>query len=93
MKMIIQCDFDGTITMEDMGIYLLDTFAKGDWHHWVEQYRDNKITVGEFNSRAFAMVRAAGAQTLTETGLTGHVAAPSIVATHPLDPGTGAGGR
>jgi 2-hydroxy-3-keto-5-methylthiopentenyl-1-phosphate phosphatase len=57
--MIIQCDFDGTLTVEDMGFYLLDTFAGGDWRQWLEQYRDNKITVGEFNSRAFATVRAA----------------------------------
>ena len=67
MTTIIQCDFDGTITMEDMGIYLLKTFAKGDWHYWVEQYRNNKITVSEFNSRAFAMVRAAKEELVAAT--------------------------
>jgi len=65
MKMIIQCDFDGTLTVEDMGFYLLDTFAKGEWRRWLQQYRDNKITVGEFNSRAFATVRAAKEELLT----------------------------
>jgi len=59
MKMIVQCDFDGTLTVEDMGFYLLDNFAKGDWRQWLEDYRDKKITVGEFNSRAFATVRTA----------------------------------
>ena len=59
MKMIIQCDFDGTLTVEDMGFYLLDTFAQGEWRRWLEQYRDKKITVGEFNSRAFATVKVA----------------------------------
>jgi len=59
MKMIVQCDFDGTLTVEDMGFYLLDTFAKGEWRRWLQDYRDKKITVGEFNSRAFATVRTA----------------------------------
>jgi len=67
MTMIIQCDFDGTLTVEDMGFYLLDTFAQGDWRQWLEQYRDNKITVGQFNSRAFATVRAAKKEMLAAT--------------------------
>jgi len=59
MSMIIQCDFDGTLTVEDMGFYLLDTFAEGEWRQWLQDYRDKKITVGEFNSRAFATVSTA----------------------------------
>ena len=56
--MIIQCDFDGTITEEDVSFTLLDTFAQGDWREWLQQYRENKISVGDFNVRAFAMVKA-----------------------------------
>jgi 2-hydroxy-3-keto-5-methylthiopentenyl-1-phosphate phosphatase len=67
MTMIIQCDFDGTLTMEDMGFYLLDTFAQGDWRKWLEQYRNDQITVGEFNSRAFATVRAAEEELVAAT--------------------------
>jgi len=67
MKMIIQCDFDGTLTVEDMGFYLLDTFARGDWRQWLQQYRDKKITVGEFNSRAFATVRTDKQELLAAT--------------------------
>jgi 2-hydroxy-3-keto-5-methylthiopentenyl-1-phosphate phosphatase len=67
MTTIIQCDFDGTITEEDMGFYLLDTFAQGDWRKWLEQYRDNKITVGQFNSRAFATVKAGREELLEAT--------------------------
>lgn len=67
MTMIIQCDFDGTLTVEDMGFYLLDTFAQGDWRKWLEQYRNDKITVGEFNSRAFATVRAAEEEMVAAT--------------------------
>ncbi len=62
--MIIQCDFDGTITEEDVSFALLDTFAQGDWREWFEQYREHKITVGEFNTRAFAMVKVTRAELL-----------------------------
>jgi 2-hydroxy-3-keto-5-methylthiopentenyl-1-phosphate phosphatase len=62
--MIIQCDFDGTITEEDVSFMLLDVFAQGDWREWLEQYRENKIPVGEFNTRAFAMVKATRAELL-----------------------------
>jgi 2-hydroxy-3-keto-5-methylthiopentenyl-1-phosphate phosphatase len=62
--MIIQCDFDGTITEEDVSFALLDVFAQGDWREWFEQYRGHKISVGEFNTRAFAMVKATRAELL-----------------------------
>jgi 2-hydroxy-3-keto-5-methylthiopentenyl-1-phosphate phosphatase len=56
--MLIQCDFDGTITEEDVSFALLDAFAQGDWREWFQHYRQNRISVGEFNTRAFAMVKA-----------------------------------
>ena len=56
--MIIQCDFDGTITEEDVSFMLLDAFAQGDWRKIFQEYRENKISVGEFNTRAFGMVKA-----------------------------------
>jgi len=62
--MLIQCDFDGTITEEDVSFMLLDTFAQGDWREWLENYREHKISVGEFNTRAFAMVKATRAELL-----------------------------
>lgn len=62
--MLIQCDFDGTITEEDVSFALLDVFAQGDWREWFERYRENKIPVGEFNTRAFAMVKATRAELL-----------------------------
>ena len=65
--MIIQCDFDGTLTVEDMGFYLLDTFAKGEWRQWLEQYRDNKISVSEFNARAFSTLKTAKEELLAAT--------------------------
>jgi 2-hydroxy-3-keto-5-methylthiopentenyl-1-phosphate phosphatase len=31
MKTLILCDFDGTISVEDMGYVLLTRFSSGDW--------------------------------------------------------------
>jgi len=64
-KTVVQCDFDGTITEEDVSFLLLDAFADGDWRRLLEEYRDGRISVGVFNTRAFAMVKA-DRQTLVE---------------------------
>lgn len=58
MKTLIQCDFDGTITEEDMGFLLLDTFASEDWRRLLTEYREDRMSVGRFNTSAFAMVKA-----------------------------------
>jgi len=66
MKILVQCDFDGTITEEDVSFFLLDAFAQGDWRQLLREYKEHKISVGEFNTRAFAMVKA-DKPTLLET--------------------------
>jgi len=58
MKTLVQCDFDGTITEADASFFLLDAFAQGDWRQVLQEYKEHKISVGQFNSRAFAMVKA-----------------------------------
>ena len=58
MKTLIQCDFDGTITEEDASYFLLDTFAQGDWRKLLQAYKVRRISVGQFNTGAFAMVKA-----------------------------------
>ncbi len=58
MKTLVQCDFDGTITQEDVSFLLLDTFADGDWRQLLAEYREGKIAVGYFNMKAFAMIKA-----------------------------------
>ena len=58
MKTLVQCDFDGTITEKDVSFLLLDAFAQGDWRRLLREYKEHKISVGEFNTRAFAMVKA-----------------------------------
>jgi len=58
MKTLVQCDFDGTITEEDISFLLLDAFAQGDWRRLLRKYKEGRTSVGEFNTRAFAMVKA-----------------------------------
>jgi len=65
IKTLVQCDFDGTITEEDISFLLLDAFAQGDWRRLLQEYKEHKISVGHFNTKAFAMVKA-GKQTLLE---------------------------
>ncbi|MCD6359210.1 MAG: HAD-IB family phosphatase [Dehalococcoidia bacterium] len=57
-KTLIQCDFDGTITDRDASFTMLDAFASGDWKQILEEYKSGRISVGDFNTRAFAMVKA-----------------------------------
>jgi len=57
-KILIQCDFDGTITEEDVSFQLLDAFAQGDWRQLHRDYEADRISVGRFNREAFAMVKA-----------------------------------
>lgn len=66
MKTLVQCDFDGTITEVDASFLILEEFAQGDWHQVLKEHKENKISVGEFNARAFAMVKA-DEQTLLRT--------------------------
>ncbi len=58
MKILVQCDFDGTVTEEDVSFFLLDAFAQGDWRQLLREYKEHRMSVGEFNTNAFAMVKA-----------------------------------
>ena len=57
-KTLVQCDFDGTITEEDVSFILLDAFASGDWRQLLAEYREGKIAVGHFTAQSFAMIKA-----------------------------------
>jgi 2-hydroxy-3-keto-5-methylthiopentenyl-1-phosphate phosphatase len=57
IKTVLQCDFDGTITQDDQSFLLLDNFAKGNWKQLLSEYREGKISVGDFNTQAFVMVK------------------------------------
>lgn len=57
-KTLVQCDFDGTITEKDVSFLILDAYTDGGWKQIWDQYQGGKISVGAFNTRAFAMVKA-----------------------------------
>ena len=46
MKTAVQCDFDGTITVEDVSYLLLDNFADGNWRELLKDYTAGKMPVG-----------------------------------------------
>jgi 2-hydroxy-3-keto-5-methylthiopentenyl-1-phosphate phosphatase len=56
-EIFLQFDFDGTMTMEDLSFHILDEYAEGDWRTLLAEYRAGGMPVGEFNTRAFALVR------------------------------------
>jgi 2-hydroxy-3-keto-5-methylthiopentenyl-1-phosphate phosphatase len=58
VKTLVQCDFDGTVTEKDVSFFLLDAFAQGDWRRLLQEYKEHRISVGEFNTKSFAMVKA-----------------------------------
>jgi len=58
MKILFQCDFDGTITPKDVSFLILDAFGSSDWRQLLEQYKEGKISVAHFNTRAFTTVKA-----------------------------------
>jgi len=58
MKTLFQCDFDGTITREDVSFLILDAFGDKGWRQMFQEYTEGKISVGRFNTLAFATVKA-----------------------------------
>ena len=55
---LIQCDFDGTITIEDASFTILDAYIPEKWRPLFNEYQQGQMTVGEFNSTVFAMIKA-----------------------------------
>ena len=58
MKIAVQCDFDGTITWEDVSFLLLDTFVGSQWREMLQEYMSGKIPVGTFNKSVFGLMKA-----------------------------------
>ena len=53
----IQCDFDDTITVREVGVALLGAFGPRNWRQIEEEYHSGLITVEECNRRQFAHVK------------------------------------
>jgi 2,3-diketo-5-methylthio-1-phosphopentane phosphatase/HAD superfamily hydrolase (TIGR01509 family) len=51
MKQLILCDFDGTVSLQDMGYTLLNRFSSGDWETIDREFSEGKIGSKEAYSR------------------------------------------
>jgi 2-hydroxy-3-keto-5-methylthiopentenyl-1-phosphate phosphatase len=58
VKTLFQCDFDGTITPEDVSFMILDAFGNQSWRRLLAQYKEGKITVAQFNCQAVSTIKA-----------------------------------
>jgi 2-hydroxy-3-keto-5-methylthiopentenyl-1-phosphate phosphatase len=55
---LVQSDFDGTLTVGDISFDILDEFTGSVWRKEFDDYMQGKITVNRFNTRAFSRVKA-----------------------------------
>jgi len=57
-KILVQCDFDNTVAVDDISFMILDVFGDKNWRDVLREYREGRITVGAFNRRTFSTVKA-----------------------------------
>ncbi len=55
--MIVQCDFDGTITTNNLSLLLRERFAIGDWQKIESDYLRGQLTVEVSNMRQYALIK------------------------------------
>lgn len=65
MKKLILCDFDGTITLRDMGYLLMNRFSSGDWEDIDRDYCDGKIGSKEAYSRVVKILKGSPEDTVS----------------------------
>ena len=56
--LLIQSDFDGTLTIGDVSFQILDEFTGESWRLLLDDYMSGKISVNRFNATVFAKVKA-----------------------------------
>jgi 2-hydroxy-3-keto-5-methylthiopentenyl-1-phosphate phosphatase len=56
-QLVILCDFDGTITIEDTGVIALNQFSSGDWQYYDTLLEEGKITLEECIKSQFEMIQ------------------------------------
>ena len=54
--MIIQCDFDGTITTNNISVIIRERFAPSEWRKMEEDYFNGKFTVEQSNIAQYRLV-------------------------------------
>lgn len=55
---LVQCDFDGTVTIGDVSFQILDEFTGNGWRGLFEEYVQGKMSVNRFNATVFSKVKA-----------------------------------
>ncbi|MCL2679308.1 MAG: MtnX-like HAD-IB family phosphatase [Dehalococcoidia bacterium] len=55
---LIQCDFDGTVTVGDVSFLILDHYTGESWRRMLDDYMAGKISVNRFNAAVFSKVKA-----------------------------------
>ena len=54
---VIQCDFDGTVTRNNLSILLRENFAPGEWRRIDADYLLGRITVEQSNKLQYALIK------------------------------------
>jgi len=54
--MIIQCDFDGTITRNNLSVLLRQNFARGDWEKTEADYLHGYLAVEQSNKLQYSLI-------------------------------------
>ena len=55
--MIIQCDFDGTVTRNNLSLLLRENFASADWQGIESDYLDGSLTVEQSNKLQYRLIK------------------------------------
>jgi len=55
--MIIQCDFDGTITRNNLSVLLRENFAHSGWRKIDSDYLCGRLTVEQSNRQQYALIK------------------------------------
>lgn len=68
MKLVVLCDFDGTIVDFDTSEFLLSRFAEGEWRSYDDQLRIGEISLEECMRRQFSLIKVSREAMLEELG-------------------------
>ena len=55
--MIVQCDFDGTITVNNLSVLLRNEFAHGEWREVEVDYFRGRLTVEQSNRKQYVFIK------------------------------------
>jgi 2-hydroxy-3-keto-5-methylthiopentenyl-1-phosphate phosphatase len=58
VKIAIQCDFDGTITVGEVSHLLLTRFASGNWKRSVDEFNCGRMSVTDCMRSCFSQIKA-----------------------------------